>query len=317
MTNKENSQCPVLLITFNRLDNARKVIEQLKKAKINKLYIANDGPRESNFHDISARAEIKKIIDEINWDCRVKTLFQEKNLGCGWGPATAITWAFENENRLIILEDDCVPSMPFFEYCNYCLEKYKDDTRIWLISGRSHQQGSKFFKDRDYIFTHYGHSWGWATWKRCWQQFDMHMKDFPFFIKYGGANNVLPTEKQGEFYNKLLQRCYEDKNLHTHAWDFQFGYTILKNGGLSIVPAKNLIHNVGILGTHSKQESNTHRLKAEEDFKISKEPKFVLINREYENYHFNTHIRQILGDVSLTRKISRKVKKIVRLIWKK
>lgn len=315
INNFQLTKAPVLLITFNRPENTRKVFEKIKQAKVKKLYIANDGPREGNVEDKKAREEIKKIIGSVDWDCDLHTNFQEKNLGCGWGPSTAISWAFENEDRLIILEDDCVPAMPFFDYCNYCLEKYKDDTRIWLISGRSHQQGSKFFRDKDYIFTHYGHSWGWATWKRCWQHFDMEMTDFPEFLKDGGAINVLSTKKQGKLYNKVMLRCYNDKKLHTHAWDFQFGYSILKNGGLCIVPSKNLIHNIGAIGTHSNSMSEFHKLEAAEDYKISKEPKFVITEREYEIMHFNNHIRKIFGFIPLYKKVFRKIRKIIKRIF--
>lgn len=124
----------VLLITFNRSDNTREVFRQIKQAKIKKLYVANDGPREGNENDVIEREKIKLLLQEIDWDCELHTLFQEKNLGCGWGPATAITWAFENEDRLVVLEDDCVPALAFFPFCNEMLERYKDDNRIWRIS---------------------------------------------------------------------------------------------------------------------------------------------------------------------------------------
>lgn len=303
---------PILLITFNRPDYTRQVFEKIRQAKIKKLYIANDGPREGNLEDQKAREEIKQIVNDIDWECDVKTLFYDKNLGCGWGPATAISWAFENEDKLIILEDDCVPSLSFFDYCSHCLEKYKNDTRVWLISGRSHHQGSKFFSDRDYIFSHFGHTWGWATWKRCWNHFDMKMEDLPEFLKIGGAVNVLATEEQGKLYNKMYEKLFHDReNLQTHAWDHQFGYAILKNGGLSIVPSKNLIHNIGAVGTHSKSETGVHKMGASEDYKIKREPKFVIAEREYEISHFDSHIREIFGFMPLYKKIIRKVKRII------
>jgi len=306
-------EAPVLLITFNRPDNTRKVFKKIKQAKIKTLYFFNDAPREGNEEDIMARTAIKRFVDEVDWECDLHINFQEKNLGCGWGPSTAISWAFEKEKQLIILEDDCVPSLPFFDYCNHCLEKYKNDTRIWLISGRSHQQGSKFFKEQDYIFTHYGHSWGWATWKRCWGHFDMDMKDFPQFLKSGGAMNVLSSKEEGKLYNNKYTKLYDNKKLHTHAWDFQFGFAILKNAGLCIVPAKNLIENIGHIGTHSVGKTKHHELKAFDNFKVEKEPLFVLANKEYEQLHFNTHIKKIMGTASLYKRIINKILKIIGL----
>lgn len=308
-----NMEAPVLLITFNRPDNTRKVFEKIKQAKIKTLYFFNDAPRVGNKEDIVARTAIKELATEVDWDCDLYINFQEKNLGCGCGPATAISWGFENEEFLIILEDDCVPSLPFFDFCNYCLEKYKEDTRLWLISGRSHQQGSKFFKVQDYIFTHYGHSWGWATWKRCWNYFDMNMKDLPQFLDMGGALNVLFSKKEGDLYNNVYKKLYNDKKIHTHAWDYQFGFVILKNAGLCIVPAKNLIENIGYVGTHSIGKNKTHKLKASDNFKIEKEPSFIIANKEYEQLHFDTHIKKIMGTASIYKRVINKCLKIIGL----
>jgi GT2 family glycosyltransferase len=140
----------------------------------------------------------------------------------------------------------------------------------------------------------------------------MRMEDLPKFLKIGGAVNVLATEEQGKLYNKIYEKLFHDReNLQTHAWDYQFGYAILKNGGLSIVPSINLIHNIGAVGTHSNSESEVHKMTAHENYKIEKEPKFVIAEREYEILHFNTHIRKIFGFMPLYRKIIRKVKTII------
>lgn len=286
---------PVLLITFNRPNYTRKVLDKIKLAKVKKLYIAIDGPRSGNENDRKALEEIHTIIKNIDWDCQVFTNFQEKNLGCGWGPATAINWAFENEEKLIILEDDCLPSGAFFPYCDYLLNKYSNDSRIWLISGRSHEPESERFRNSDYVFSHYGHSWGWATWKRCWDQFDMYMKNFPDFIKEGGACNVFFSKREGRRYNKLYRKLYKDVNLSAHVWDYQFGYSIIVNGGLCIVPAKNLIQNIGYYGTHTSKPNKYTALIAHEDFSIKNEPKFILANRDFDLYHFKHHIIYITG----------------------
>lgn len=306
-----NSQAPVLLITFNRPDTTIKVFEQIKRARIKKLYIANDAPREGNINDENARVLIKKLLNEVDWDCELHTLFHDKNLGCGWGPATAISWAFENEEKLIILEDDCVPSQPFFDFANYCLNKYKEETRVSLISGRSHHAGHPVFKDTDYIFTHYGHSWGWATWKRVWQNFDMWLEDVPLFLNAGGALNVLTSKKQGVFYNNMILKKYKDKNLFTHVWDFQFGFSIMKNSGLCIVPAKNLIENIGHVGTHSNKMNKSHALKSSDDFVVRKEPHLLLTNIEYESFHFDNHIRRIWGRKPMYKRAIRKIIKTI------
>ena len=309
----KTNEAPILLIIFNRPDTLQIVFDAICKAKPSKLYISADGPRRGNGSDIIKCEKAREIVKNVDWECETHYRFSDENLGCGWGPASAISWAFENEDRLIVLEDDCVPSLPFFNYCNYLLEKYLNDSRIWFISGRSDDTDAKYFQDVDYMFSHYGHSWGWATWERCWKHFNMEMKSIPDFIKYGGAENVFYSKKEGKLYNEKYKQFFNDKNLYTHAWDFQFGYSILSNGGLCIVPGKNLIENIGLCGTHSSGKNEFCGLKAHEDFIIKNEPKFVLANRKFDLYHFKHHINNTLGKSPLYKRIIRKGLKIMGL----
>lgn len=277
---------PVLLIGFNRPDTMQRVFSVVRQVKPCNLYFAVDGPRDCKKEEILVQ-QVRDIIKQVDWDCCVHTLFSELNLGCGYGPANAITWAFENEDRLIILEDDCLPSLSFFSFCDEMLERYKDDERINIVSGRSHHHGSIFFKKYDYIFTHYAHTWGWATWKRVWNEFDMLMSDFPEWIECGGSRNVLHG-KAGKYSDNKLLSIFSKINLEvTHSWDSQWWYTRLKTGGLGIVPCKNLIHNIGNNGTHTKTSDD---MIAEEMPKIIRHPKFIIENFEYENFHYKHFI---------------------------
>ena len=156
-----------MIIGFNRPDTTRQVFDAVRVAQPSTLYFAVDGSRPSKEGEKEKVQQVRDIIKRVDWPCEVHTLFREENVGCGFGPAGAITWAFENEDRMIVLEDDCVPSQSFFRFCNEMLERYKDDTRINIVSGRSHWHGSKFFDKYDYLFTRYAHTWGWATWKRA------------------------------------------------------------------------------------------------------------------------------------------------------
>lgn len=306
----EINNAPVLLMTFNRPAYTQKVFDKIRDAKVKKLYFFNDGPRDDHQNDHAARRELRNLLDSIDWECDVHTNFQEKNLGAGWGPSAAITWAFQNEERLIVLEDDCVPSLPFFGFCNHCLEKYKDDTRIWIVSGRSHQQDSRFFKNQDYIFTHYGHTNGWATWKRCWNHFDIDMKKWPAFYQNGGFSNVFYSKKEVKFYNQYYLKL---NRLAINSWDARFGFAVLSNGGLSIVSAKNLIQNVGIIGLHSNAKSFVHRLQAASDYTFSREPMFIMVNHEYEIYHFRRHILRAMGAQPFYKRLIRKLFQVLRL----
>ena len=281
---------PVLLIGFNRPDTMQQVFNAVRLAKPRRLYYAVDGPRKGKNEDELVQ-QVRDIVKQVDWLCEVHTLMREDNVGCGFGPANAITWAFENEDRLIVLEDDCVPSQSFFYFCDEMLERYKDDTRVNIISGRSHWHGSHFFKKYDYLFTHYAHTWGWATWKRAWDQFDIYMSDVSDFLEDGGAVNILPTKALGGKVNSNLKKKRETIAQEvTHSWDTQWSYTRLKMG-LGIVPAHNLIHNIGDIGTHSNATVNKD-MPAEEMPDNLRHPHFVMVNREYEFFHYKNHINK-------------------------
>ena len=143
---------PILFLVFNRPDVTKKVFEQIKKAKPKKLYIAADGPRKNIPNEKEICNEVIKFVTKINWNCEVKTLFREENLGCGKAVSSAIDWFFENEEFGIILEDDCVPDQSFFGFCEQMLVKYKDDARIMMVAGTNYLLDSKNIIQNDDIF---------------------------------------------------------------------------------------------------------------------------------------------------------------------
>ncbi len=277
---------PVLLIVFNRPDNTRQVFNRIKEAQPPRLYIAADGPRKNRKDDETNCSECRNIVQEIDWPCEVHTLFREKNLGCARGVSEGITWAFENEDRLIILEDDCVPQLTFFSFCDEMLERYKDDTRVWQVCGRSHHSDMDFFNHSDYIFSRFSHIWGWATWKRCWEQYDLYMNDFPQFREMGGLLNTAQAKWIGKRENELFEKVYKEiKSVDVYnTWDYQWGYIKNKNNGLGIVPCQNLILNIGVDGAHTSGRSGDTLPLGDMPTKL-RHPLFVIPIRSYDLYH--------------------------------
>jgi hypothetical protein len=172
-------QTPVLFVIFNRLDTTNIVFKAIRKAQPKKLYIAADGPRPGNVSDEEKCTSIRKLVINVDWDCELKTLFREENLGCGLGPASAYDWFFEHEEEGIILEDDCLPDPSFFIYCQELLEKYRHDTKIMHITGSNFQKGWQNDEDYSYYFSSYPHEWGWATWRRAWKLYDFKVQKYP------------------------------------------------------------------------------------------------------------------------------------------
>ena len=236
-------------VIFNRPDKAKKVFKKIQEIKPKQLFIAADGPRKNKPEDVELCKQTREILNGINWDCELKTLLREENVGCKKGPADAISWFFEHVEEGIILEDDCLPSDSFFHFCKKLLEKYRYDTRIMHISG------SKLLPDYEnpdsYYFSRLAPVWGWATWKRAWQLMDLHLTNFEEFKQ----RNILKDKVRNKYHRQDWINNFQEAKDGNSIWDFLWQYTLFIQNGLSIVSSKNLILNIGFDGqaTHTSK----------------------------------------------------------------
>ena len=269
---------PVLFLIFNRPDTTQKVFDAIKKAKPKQLFVAADGPREGKEGEKDKCEQARKVIEQIDWDCKVKTLFRDKNLGCKVAVSSAIDWFFENVKEGIILEDDCLPSQSFFWFCRELLEHYRDDTRIMTISGDNFQFDRKR-GDGSYYFSKYPHIWGWATWRRAWKHYDINMKNFEEFKKEAQINNIFPIKQQQKYWTKIFQTVYEEK---IDTWDYQWAYTCFINNGLCVTPNVNLVSNIGFSSNsiHTKDKSSTFSEMEAREITDIIHPNFILADQE-------------------------------------
>ena len=281
---------PVALIIFNRPDKTQKVFDEIAKAKPGKLFVIADGPRKDHPGDNEKCIAARKLIDQVNWDCEVFKNYSDTNLGCGRRPATGISWVFENVEQTIILEDDCIPSLTFFRYCEEMLERYKDDERVMTICGMKTIYGEDKPNPFSYSFRLMGHFWGWATWRRAWQHYDFKLKLWGELRNSSWLLDILENPMAVEYYVDKFDRAY-NCNGNIDYWDYQWLFTCLSQKGLSIVPNKNLINNIGFGedATHTKSIINHQKfvnLAKEEMVFPLKHPPYVVFDKGAHIHRF-------------------------------
>ncbi len=275
---------PVLFLIYKRPETTKRVFEAIRKAKPPRLYVAADGSRADKSGEAEKCEEVRRIATAVDWDCEVKTLFREENLGCGKAVSSAITWFFENEEEGIILEDDCLPSQSFFWFCEKLLERYRGDERVMHIGGTN--KGISFEEEYSYFFSKYVQIWGWATWRRAWEKYDVKIKKW---------NKI--KEKLEDYYGSAREVYVRRKQFHSvysgniDAWGYQWNFACLINWGLSILPAINLISNLGFCdeATHTKIKNSYAELERYEIRGDLVHPEFVIFNKKFErlNIHFS------------------------------
>ena len=236
---------PVLLITFNRPVQTRRVLESIMAAQPRDLYVFRDGPREGNSRDVQKCAEVIRVVDEVTMlsSVRVHSFYSEKNLGCGPGPSAAISWFFDNEEQGMIFEDDCLPSPSLFPFYECLLNRYKNDDRISLITGTNVL--SKWRSKRyDYIFSKTGGmTMGcWASWRRAWSMFDFEIKTWGDEQNRTRLRNIIGQKLFLE-WKPLLDSYYSHPP--KDVWDYQWAYARKLNNTFTIVSSINQVSNIG------------------------------------------------------------------------
>ena len=238
----------IALIIFNRPSTTEKVFEAIRQAKPPQLLVIADGPRANRPDELEKCTAARAIIKKVDWECEVLTNYSDVNLGCKKRVSSGLDWVFQNVEEAIILEDDCLPNPTFFLYCEELLKRYRDDERVMAICGSnpifqsSEPELNQKISEYSYYFSRYCYCWGWATWKRAWQHYDVQMKFLPTALDKGLIKNVLGNEKDVEPWKNTLLEIY---NGQIDTWDHQWTFTCWLQSGLSIVSNINLISNIG------------------------------------------------------------------------
>jgi hypothetical protein len=302
-------ETPILFIVFNRPETTMLVFEVIRQIKPKLLFIAADGPRPDKPEDIVKCRKTRDVVGKIDWDCEVKTLFREKNLGCGKGVSGAISWFFENVNEGIILEDDCVPHREFFYYCADLLKKYGDNPSILSIAGSNFQNGKKR-GSASYYFSVHNRIWGWATWKRTWESYDITLNNIEDKESVHLVNSLFREKVEKAYWLKVFNLTKGGK---IDTWDFQFMFLQWKLGGLTVTPNINLVSNIGYGddATHTKWgKKNPNFTRPVGTIYPLIHPDKIERNRKADEFYFSKFIKP---NYNLFFRINRKLKKILNI----
>ncbi|MGW5867323.1 hypothetical protein ACWFRJ_34795 [Streptomyces sp. NPDC055239] len=237
----EGFQTPVLFVAYHRTDLAPVLMDRIREVRPAKLFIAMDGPKSDVPGDDLAVAEVRRIIEEkIDWPCEVQRRYGDKNQGCKVNVAGAIDWFFEHVEAGIIIEDDTLADVSFFSFAEELLNRYADDSEVMHIGGTHYLE--PHLRPESYYFSKYNTIWGWATWRRAWQHYDMWISDWPEIVKSGVLAEHFPDPTERELWEGRWGRIYEGKGQDD--WDYQW-FLICLLRGKAIIPTANLVTNLG------------------------------------------------------------------------
>jgi hypothetical protein len=280
---------PVAFFIFNRPDLTQVVFNAIRRAQPRQLFVIADGPRNSE-EKIRCEAA-RQILRQVDWPCEVVYNYADTNLGCKQRISSGITWVFEHVEEAIILEDDCLPAPSFFPFCQNLLEHYREDQRIFVINGSNFQNGISR-TPYSYYFSRYNmHCWGWATWKRAWQNWHCDRDKWVGFKSQGLLDQLLEDPEERAYWTRVFDKFFLEGRPNT--WDYPWMFACWSQERLAITPAHNMVSNLGFgeLATHTRENDPRVACRKACDIWKIEHPLFVVRHRDADLFTFRNAFR--------------------------
>jgi hypothetical protein len=241
---------PVALFIFRRPKETERVLAAVRVARPQRLLVVADGPRRDHPEDERRCVQTRRLFDDVGWPCEVQLEFADENLGCGRRMASGISWVFEQVEEAILLEDDCLAHPSFFQWCDEMLERYRTDTRVGHVAGTNFL-GCFAPDDQSYFFSLRADVWGWASWRRAWRHYDFSASAWPEANRRGLIEKAAPGLG---YARQLAPNLDAIRRGELDTWDYQWHLTMVLQRMLQVVPAQNLISNIGFSheATHTR-----------------------------------------------------------------
>jgi len=299
---------PIAYIVFNRPRHTRQTFAAIREIRPQNLFIIADGPRPGHQMDAERCREVREIVARVDWPCTVYRDYVDENLGLKRRVSSGLDWVFEQVDRVIVLEDDCLPHGDFFHFCGDILNKYQDDSRICAVTGNNHQNGC-IRGNASYYFSKYPHCWGWGTWKRAWQHYQGDLPFWPSWKSSKGWLKKMPDRIERQYWSSIFDSVERGD---IDSWAYPWTCCTWYHGGLTVTPNVNLVTNIGFgpEGTHTVADEDLEGVPSHPLGALT-HPEDVVLDRKADRYVFDYYFGGIRG------RLHTKIINMVALIIKK
>ncbi|OPA91294.1 hemolytic protein HlpA [Pseudomonas fluorescens] len=283
---------PVVLFLFKRIDKPLEVIKQISKVAPTRLYLLADGGRTDEEKAQAAKCR-DAIESAITWDCEVIKKYEAENIGVYANIAEGAKWVFEREKFAIFLEDDNLPELSFFTFCEEVLDRYRNDTRVLWICGTNYLKEYDPQDGSSYVFTKNMMPCGWASWADKFNAFydgELSLWQDKYIQDRIKAEYLYKGLYYQDKYNVEYELDAKAARGKFYSWDYQMSFSMRAHNVYAVVPKYNQIKNIGVdndstHGGNSLQDVMVERFCGIEtkmmEFPL-KHPKSVLLDMKFE-----------------------------------
>jgi hypothetical protein len=281
---------PVAFFIFNRPETTELVFSAIRQAQPSQLLVVADGPRSDRPGEDILCQRTRELVVKVDWPCELLLNFADENMGCMRRVSSGLDWVFNVVEEAIILEDDCLPHLHFFRFCEELLGRFRHDQRIAQISGVNFQRCLNK-TGYSYYFSRYNHVWGWASWRRAWKSNDNEMTFWPEFCDGNWLQSFLGNKNEAAYWNKVLGMVYDGS---IDSWACRWTLSCWREGMLTILPSVNLVSNIGFgpSATHTTTICEFSNIPVQEMSFPLKHPNIMLTDKKADEHT----ARKMFGD---------------------
>ena len=249
------------MLFFTRNDTLQKVFDEVKKARPSRLFLYQDGPRGER--DMAGIEACRQIVsdEQIDWECNVHRQYLDHNQGCDPSGFRSHQWAFSLADKVIVLEDDVVPSQSFLPFCKEMLDRYEHDERVSMVAGFNIDEVSTDCDD-SYFFTSAFSIWGWASWRRVANRWD---PSYTFMHDPEKRRRLETIARERHLRSDMMQMFSDHSESGKEYFETIYWADMLLHDSLAVMPSMNQINNIGLMAdsTHFSAELKTtpHRIR--------------------------------------------------------
>ena len=243
MSTDASFPAPVALFVYARPDHTRRTLEALAANRLavdTDLVVFADGPR--GHADRAKVEDTRAIARSANGFRSVRVVERAGNLGLADNIVSGVCETLRAGERVIVLEDDIVTAPGFLQFMNASLERYRDVSEVWHVSGWNYPIEQEGLSDA--FFYRAMNCWGWASWTDRWEHYrrDPAQIERSFTPEMRRAFNL---DGAHDFYSQIVDNLKGRRK----TWAIFWYATIFAQGGLCLNPAHSLVHNIGLDGT--------------------------------------------------------------------
>lgn len=248
MASTETHEVSILLLNYNRPQSTKRLVDAINlfAPRGALVYFSVDGPKETRLDDPAKIKNVRDCFLDLDSHFETVAIFRDHNLGLKNNVIDSVSVALSKSRYVIVLEDDCIPSLAFFQFVEANLG-ILDGIKTGSISGSYFGPQHKMTRRTVFRSKRFG-SWGWATSSDVWQRFVESSKAKTLDLgKYRSL-----VKKDPVFYRYEYHRMFKRID-SLDSWAIPFDFFLRGSGLKTLRLNRNLIENIGfgIDGTHT------------------------------------------------------------------